>query len=104
MKLEDGDVVIYEEPAYFVDEEHEENNISNVKIGIIKIKKVTNDGTEFIDEHGVVMYNYRVKEIFRNGERIENSSYDPIKIREDYATIRSEKGEVFNVNPRRNSL
>lgn len=85
MRLKDGDVVLYEEVATIG-----ENGLPHIIMNMKKVKKAIFGGVRFFDKDDIVNYNYRVRYIFRDGEKIENCCYDPIRIGEETGSLELE--------------
>ena len=81
MRLKDGDFVLYQNPAVY--KEKDGLNIPNIEMEMVEVKKSVFEGVRFLDKENNVKYNYRVRYIFRNGEKIENCCYDAMRIMEE---------------------
>lgn len=93
MRLKENDMVMYEEVATI--EKNDKLKIPHLEIRMKKVKIVVFDGIQFLDEDDNLNHNYRVRYIFRDGNKIENCCYDPIRIAEDTEKIIKEN-EIIN--------
>ena len=92
MRLQDGDLVLYQHEATF------ELDYPHVTITMMKVKKAIMDGTQFIDEEDNLRYNYRVRSISKDEKLIDNCCYDFLRtVEEDEKMKKQEKNGNKNV-------